>query len=50
MQDDCIEVALGLFRENLFHAIPIVDQENRVVGILTTLDMLNHAYREVKYV
>jgi acetoin utilization protein AcuB len=34
-----LNVALQLFAENLFHAIPIVDNEE-LVGILTTLDII----------
>ena len=43
---DPISVAIGIFRENLFHALPIVDKENRVVGMLTTFDLLTYAYDE----
>ena len=46
--DDPISVALGIFKENLFHALPIVDDKNRVVGILTTFDLLTYAYDEKK--
>ena len=41
-----ISVALGIFKENLFHALPIIDDENRVAGILTTFDLLTYAYDE----
>ena len=34
-----INVALQLFAENLFHAIPIVDQ-GELVGMLTTYDII----------
>lgn len=44
--EDPISVALGIFKENLFHALPIVDDENRVTGILTTFDLLTYAYDE----
>ncbi|MFT6321342.1 MAG: CBS domain-containing protein [Granulosicoccus sp.] len=44
--EDLISVALGIFKENLFHALPIVDEENRVVGMLTTFDLLTYAYHE----
>lgn len=44
--EDPITVALGIFKENLFHALPIVDDENKVVGMLTTFDMLTYAYDE----
>jgi len=36
---DKISVALAIFRENIFHSIPIVD-EDRLVGILTTYDII----------
>ncbi len=40
---DSLEMAVGFFRENLFHALPVVDK-GRLVGILTTFDLLTHAY------
>jgi len=46
-----INIALDIFKENLFHAIPIVD-EGILVGILTTHDIIinlakdNEAYAE----
>lgn len=46
--EDPISVAVGIFKENLFHALPIVDDENRVVGMLTTFDLLTYAYDEKK--
>lgn len=42
--DDVLTVAAGLFRENLFHAIPIVDHQQKLVGMVTTFDMINYAY------
>ena len=42
--DATIEFALGIFRENLFHAMPVVDRQNRLVGILSTYDLLFYAY------
>lgn len=42
--DDPISIALGIFRENIFHALPVVDEDKRLIGILTTYDLLNHAY------
>jgi acetoin utilization protein AcuB len=38
--DDKINVALEVFKENLFHAIPIV-KDGVIVGILTTFDIIN---------
>lgn len=37
--DDKINVALEVFKENLFHAIPIVENE-KIVGIVTTFDII----------
>ena len=36
---DKINVALEVFKENLFHAIPICE-EHELVGIITTLDVI----------
>lgn len=45
--DDSVETAYGFFRENLFHALPILDRVSRkLVGIVTTFDLLNYAYNE----
>ncbi|MBI1226084.1 MAG: CBS domain-containing protein [Bacteroidetes bacterium] len=44
--EDSVDVAAGYFRENLFHAIPVVDRQRKLVGILTTFDMLNFAFME----
>ncbi|MCB0640731.1 MAG: CBS domain-containing protein [Phaeodactylibacter sp.] len=43
---DTVEVAVGIFKENLFHAIPVVSG-GIVVGLVTTFDLLNYAFREV---
>lgn len=34
----------GYFRENLFHAIPVVDEQQKLVGLVTTFDLINLAY------
>lgn len=44
--DDSLETAVGFFRENLFHALPVVNDEGELVGIVTTYDLLNYAYSE----
>lgn len=44
--DDTLEQAMNYFRENLFHAAPVVNkQTKKLEGILTTFDLLNFAYR-----
>ena len=42
---DRIGVALEIFKENLFHAIPIVD-DGKLVGIITTLDIIKKLSEE----
>jgi len=42
--NDRIDVAAEIFSENLFHAIPIVDDGNKLVGMLTTYDLIIHAF------
>lgn len=42
--EDTLGIAAGVFRENLFHALPIVDENEKVVGILTTYDLIRYAY------
>lgn len=38
--NDRINVALEVFKVNLFHAIPVVDNGNTLVGIVTTYDII----------
>jgi CBS-domain-containing membrane protein len=38
--DDKINVALEIFKENLFHAIPVI-KDQRIIGIVTTFDIIN---------
>lgn len=42
---DRLNVALQLFSENMFHAIPIVD-EGELVGMLTTFDVIKSLLEE----
>lgn len=39
-----ILVAVGIFLENIFHAMPVVDEEGDLVGILSWIDLLRLAY------
>ena len=43
--NDRINVALQIFMENLFHAIPVVE-DDEVVGILTTYDIIKALQEE----
>lgn len=43
--DDTLEQAMGYFRENLFHAAPVVNRTNgHLVGLVTTYDLLTAFY------
>lgn len=44
---DSLYVAMDFFRENRFHAMPVVGEYGELVGILSTYDLLNYAFREV---
>lgn len=46
--DDPLSVAVGIFRENLFHALPVVDR-GTLVGLLTTFDVINYCCSEELY-
>lgn len=43
--DDELSIAADIFRENLFHALPVVDR-GQLIGLLTTHDLLNYCCRE----
>lgn len=45
--EDKIELAADIFRENLFHAMPVVDSEGKLKGIITTFDLLNYAFNDL---
>ncbi len=42
--NDRLDVAAEIFSENLFHAIPVVDDQNKLVGVLTTYDLIIYAF------
>lgn len=44
--DDRINVALEIFLENRFHAIPIVNEKEELEGILTTFDVIKALAQE----
>ncbi len=43
---DRIQAAVEVFKENLFHAIPIVE-DGFLKGIVTTLDIINHLSKDI---
>ncbi len=44
--DDTLDFAAGIFRENLFHALPVADNEKIFLGIITMYDLMNYAYAD----
>jgi acetoin utilization protein AcuB len=44
--DDRINVALEIFLVNRFHAIPVVEEDNSLVGIVTTFDIIKELASE----
>jgi len=40
-----VDIALAIFTENLFHAIPVMN-ENDLVGIVTTFDIIRTLYKD----
>ena len=44
--EDKASLAAIIFEQNLFHAIPIVGDNDKLLGIVTTIDLIKHAYKE----
>jgi acetoin utilization protein AcuB len=42
--DDTASDAVRIFKENIFHALPVIDSHGELIGILTPLDLLNYAF------
>lgn len=42
--DDTVEKCYDIFKENYFHAIPVVDDDHKLIGLITTYDLLIAAY------
>jgi CBS domain-containing membrane protein len=47
-EDEPISVAVDYFRENMFHALPVVDVSGYLVGMITPLDLIKYAYDPIK--
>ncbi|MBX2872517.1 MAG: CBS domain-containing protein [Saprospiraceae bacterium] len=46
--DDSIGLVADIFLQNKFHAIPVIE-DFRLVGIVTSHDLLKHAYAQVSF-
>ena len=44
-KEDKVMVALDLFKENIFHALPVIEG-NKLVGIVTTYDVIKHLLQD----
>jgi CBS domain-containing protein len=47
---DAATIAVDLFRENMFHALPVVNEKDQLVGMITPLDLLRYAFDDVKVI
>ena len=44
--EDTVDLAVTYFKENLFHAVPVVDKDDNLRGMITTFDLLNFAFKQ----
>ncbi|MEL6922990.1 MAG: CBS domain-containing protein [Bacteroidota bacterium] len=44
-ETDSLMKAVDMFRENLFRALPVVDRDKKLKGIITTYDLMIYAYK-----
>lgn len=44
--EDTLDFAAGIFRENLFHALPVADKDKNFLGLITMYDLMNYAYAD----
>jgi CBS domain-containing protein len=45
-KDDKVGTAAELFLDRRFHALPVVDQNDKLVGIVTTFDVLRYEFKK----
>ncbi|MBK8625591.1 MAG: CBS domain-containing protein [Saprospiraceae bacterium] len=45
--DDTIQRCVQIFRENYFKALPVVDDNDKLIGIITTYDLMILAYTDL---
>lgn len=42
-EDENVGKAVDLLLENMFHALPVINHEEQLVGIVTTFDLIKHS-------
>lgn len=42
-ENEPVSIAVDLLLENMFHALPVVDAQENLVGMITTFDLIRHA-------
>ncbi len=45
--DDNVRKCVQIFKENYFRALPVIDENQKIVGIITTYDLMLLAYSEI---
>lgn len=45
-KDDKVGTAAELFLDRRFHALPVVDNDNKLVGIVTSFDILRYEFKK----
>lgn len=40
-----VDVAALIFKENIFHCLPIVNDEHELLGLITPFDILTHSFK-----
>jgi CBS domain-containing membrane protein len=48
--DDTLKRCVQIFRENYFRALPVVDEKEQLVGLITTYDLMILAYTETQMI
>ena len=45
--NDNLYVAMDFFKENRFHAMPVIGEYGKLIGIISTYDLLNYAFSDL---